>query len=198
VRGAIGIASADLNGDGKLDLVVSDTSSSQAFGEVVETFLGNGDGTFQNGDFFPMGFSSFPATGDFNGDGRIDLVTANGTADVTVALGVTSVLSRRSVNFGKVKIGSSTTVNVILSNIGNASFSITRIGLGGQNLSEFKEKNNCGHNLSAGATCAILTFTPQGAASYEALLKISDTRSARLKPSILVELVPSRSSFRSD
>ena len=38
------MAAADVNDDGKLDLIIADQSTSQTF-----TFLGNGDGTFQAG-----------------------------------------------------------------------------------------------------------------------------------------------------
>lgn len=66
------LLSADLNGDGKLDLAVT-TDNGGFFGGSI--FLGNGDGTFtipaSNG-----GFQGIPgAFGDLNGDGRLDLVS---------------------------------------------------------------------------------------------------------------------------
>jgi len=60
-----GVAAADVNGDGKLDMVTSSGS----------VFLGNGDGTFQPPTTFPTGGGSSIAAGDFNGDGKIDVVT---------------------------------------------------------------------------------------------------------------------------
>ena len=56
------IASADLNGDGKLDLMT-----------VERIFLGLGDGTFQDSKYFP-GLSDRFDIGDINGDGALDLV----------------------------------------------------------------------------------------------------------------------------
>jgi hypothetical protein len=64
-----GAVTADFNGDGKLDLVVTGPHSSIR--------LGNGDGTFGNPVFIgPQGFafsSGIPAVGDFDGDGKLDL-----------------------------------------------------------------------------------------------------------------------------
>ena len=75
------VATADLNGDGKADLVLGriDTTSSSAAGNVI-TFLGRGDGTFVNGTDDPVPFAvSHVAISDFNGDGRPD-VAASGNA----------------------------------------------------------------------------------------------------------------------
>jgi hypothetical protein len=81
--GATSVAVADVNGDGKLDLVVANCSSSgggcSGGGGNVGVLLGNGDGTFQTAlPFGPGGNTPFEvAVGDVNGDGRPDLVVAS-------------------------------------------------------------------------------------------------------------------------
>src|SRR6266568_1526731 len=67
------IAEGDFNGDGKLDLAVTDYSNNN-----VSVLLGNGDGTFQAPRTFPVGIHPAQvAVGDFNGDGKPDLVVSN-------------------------------------------------------------------------------------------------------------------------
>jgi hypothetical protein len=72
---ASGMAAADFNGDGLMDLAVADTGNMQ-----IVVFIGNGDGTFQPG----VSYGTFnPCSGmvaaDFTGDGSVDLVTSSGS-----------------------------------------------------------------------------------------------------------------------
>jgi FG-GAP-like repeat len=61
----------DVNGDGKLDLIVS---NSQEPGREIAVLLGNGDGTFQPALIIAAGISLGPVvTADFNRDGKLDL-----------------------------------------------------------------------------------------------------------------------------
>jgi FG-GAP-like repeat/FG-GAP repeat len=95
------LAVGDLNGDGKLDLVVMDHSG-QTTGSPVNVVLGNGDGTFQApqsyavGDQIQSGTTNFVPQGvalaDLNGDGKLDVAVAESGAGtvgstLTVLLG---------------------------------------------------------------------------------------------------------------
>lgn len=70
--GGYSVAVADINRDGKLDLV---TTGSDSTGSVVQVFFGNGDGTFQPAITSPGGQQVLASLADFNGDGLLDLVT---------------------------------------------------------------------------------------------------------------------------
>jgi glucose/arabinose dehydrogenase len=80
---AHGIYTADLDGDGKLDLAVANAGSN-----TVSVLMGNGDGTFVAAVNYNVGSEPKSVTGaDFNGDGKRDLVTANqGSGDVSVLI----------------------------------------------------------------------------------------------------------------
>jgi hypothetical protein len=68
------LAEDDLNGDGKADLAVA-----QPFDASLWVYLGNDDGTFQNGlNFAPGYISNLIAIGDVDNDGRLDLVSVKG------------------------------------------------------------------------------------------------------------------------
>jgi hypothetical protein len=100
------IGVADLNGDGKPDLVVAESCAtvscldSRLVGSVslVGVLLGNGDGTFQTAQIYASGATNPEqlTVADVNGDGKLDVIFANACMDALCiphpGLGVISVL----------------------------------------------------------------------------------------------------------
>jgi hypothetical protein len=82
----LGLAVADVNGDGKRDIITANNGSS-----MVGVLLGNGTGTFQAVTTTSAGSGSQPyslVVADVNADGKPDVLTANyGTSSVGVLLG---------------------------------------------------------------------------------------------------------------
>jgi hypothetical protein len=68
------IAVGSFKGNGKLDLAIGYSTSSQN----VSILFGNGDGTFEPAVDYPVGSTaSLVAVGDFNGDGKLDLAVVS-------------------------------------------------------------------------------------------------------------------------
>jgi hypothetical protein len=81
------IAVGDFNGDGKVDLAVTNS------GNNVSILLGTGAGSFGAATNFAVGNGAGSlAIGDFNEDGKLDIVTANfGSNDLSLLLNTTSI-----------------------------------------------------------------------------------------------------------
>jgi hypothetical protein len=93
---AYSVAVADVNGDGRPDLVVANEFCNlNCANGSVSVLLGNGDGTFQAAvSYSSGGYAAVSvAMGDVNGDGRPDLVVANEcVSNLNCANGLVSVL----------------------------------------------------------------------------------------------------------
>ena len=67
------VTTADINGDGKKDLVVANLGSNN-----VSVLLNDGNGSFGTATNYPAGTSgNFVAVADFNGDSKLDFVVTN-------------------------------------------------------------------------------------------------------------------------
>src|SRR5262249_50077066 len=84
IEAPLGLATGDLDNDGKLDLAVVGAAG-------LSIFFGNGNGTFVAGSANPMAAGTSPrslAIADFNRDGLLDVVVADeGSNDVAIFLG---------------------------------------------------------------------------------------------------------------
>jgi FG-GAP-like repeat len=83
---ALSLAVGDFNGDGLPDVALNTLGAANS---AVEVMLGKGDGHFQpDHPILPVGQSPFSvAVGDLDGNGALDIVTANGSGTLSVLLG---------------------------------------------------------------------------------------------------------------
>ena len=90
------VLAVDLNGDGKLDIVVANQSG------TLSILLGNGDGSFQTANTFIAGTQiSSVAAADLNGDTSPDLIISDSTLTST-QVGV--LLNNGNATFGPVQV----------------------------------------------------------------------------------------------
>jgi hypothetical protein len=83
------VAVADLNNDGKSDIIVANAGDSNGNSSSIGILLGNGDGSFTVKPNVTAGLGvRSVAVGDFNTDGKLDLAAANFNSNtVSVLLG---------------------------------------------------------------------------------------------------------------
>jgi len=173
---------ADLNGDGKLDVVIPyyGNLAGVATGPVV--LQGKGDGTFTVLENYYSGTAVMGAVvADFNGDGTPDIALVNG---VTFSPSFISVMfnstqpvsvSPLTVNYGSVTVATKKPETVILTNNQSKALTFTSITLGGTDPGDFSETSNCGTSRKAKAECTItVTFTPIVTGARTATLSIVD------------------------
>jgi hypothetical protein len=88
----VALAAADLNGDGKLDLVAAGS-------DLAGVLLGKGDGTFQVSGQYVMAAAAL-AIADFNGDGVLDIAAASGQLSLMLGEGKGVFHSSQAVDTG--------------------------------------------------------------------------------------------------
>jgi hypothetical protein len=167
--GGAGMAVADVNSDGFLDIVGT--------GKGVSVLLGKGDGTFYGASFYNAFDGTSVAIADFNGDGLLDVAEPNAhLISASVLLNQSSApaasLSASSISFGKQSVGTtSSPMQVTLTNSGFSSLVIGAVLVSG----DFLEKNTCGSSLAIQASCTItVQFRPRTTGLRKGVVTIQD------------------------
>jgi phospholipase C len=96
----------------------------------------------------------------------------------TVSLACTATvveLAPSSLNFGTIKVGTSSTQNVTLTNVGSSALSITAFSITGANKSDYSQTNTCGTSVAPGANCTVtVKFQPSATGTRTANVQITD------------------------
>ena len=172
---------ADINGDGKLDVIGGRQISSQSGDRGI--FLGNGDGTF--GPYMFLLNSSDDSTNfvqavDMNGDGKQDLIAAQDPYSIFVLINTTvpvpgASFSPTSVTFPSQTVGTiSNPTPVTLTNTGAVALTVKSVSFGGVDAAEFKQTNNC-TTVEPLESCTIkVSFAPTATGGSSANLIVGD------------------------
>jgi hypothetical protein len=155
---AVIVATADLSGDGKLDLISANYNDN-----TVSTLVGNGDGTFKGESVFPT--SSGPsgvAIGDFNGNGKLDIAVAASNANTVSVLTDNLIsLTPSILAYGTQTSGDPVTKTITLKNNGTTAYTPGTLAFIGASNADFTQTNTCGTSVAAGQTCTYsVTFLP--------------------------------------
>jgi hypothetical protein len=189
--GANSLAAADVNGDGKVDVVVSNFCRSTSNGDcgvgtggVVGVLLGNGDGTLQPALVYPAGGywgADSIAVADVNGDGRPDLLVVNifgssglmGSVGVLLNTSLVGVVSPNTVNFGDVLVrDTSPQHRISLQNLGSSKITVSKISVSGDFALAL---NSCDKGVKPATHCDVyVTFTPPALGTHSGTLTFVD------------------------
>ena len=176
-----------------MDLAISDANSN-----TVDVPLGDGSGGFVAtlDDYLPVGSEPLSvAVGDFNGDGKPDLVSANGLSDSVSVLRNTTLppavgLSPAGVDFGNLAAGTvSPPQTVVVRNAGEGVLHVSGASVTGPGTDLFIETSDgcAGVTLYGGQSCSIhVRFLPgvQGTATAT-LTIVSASPAAQIRSRLL-------------
>jgi chitodextrinase len=119
---------------------------------------------------------------DAAGNTSAKSVAASATTQAAPVVGTpVASVNPGTLNFGSVKVGTTSTKAVTLKNTGTAPLNIANVAIGGTNAGNSFTRvtgnatTNCGASLAAGASCTItVAFAPATRAAFSATLTITD------------------------
>jgi centrosomal CEP192-like protein/lactonase family protein with 7-bladed beta-propeller len=83
-------------------------------------------------------------------------------------------LSTSSVNFPTTNLGSTNTQTFTITNTGTQTLTVSTVAVGGSNLGDFTETNNCIGNVAGGALCTVtVVFQPQAVGQRTATVSMT-------------------------
>jgi hypothetical protein len=200
------LGAADVNGDGRPDLLLADQAEDSASVLLNTTEPGAAAPSFAAAQSFAAGEApSALGAADVNGDGRPDLLLADQAEDSASVLlnaqyaasvspgSVTGTIryaipqasfSPGALAFGERLVGSATSRSVVLTNTGGETLDIDDIAVDGPGAGQLSQASSCPPALAVGESCPItVTFVPSAVAAASAALAV--TSSAPTSPDVI-------------